>query len=515
MLGHRDMTMEDYVGIVRRRIWLLIVPPIALCIGAYFVSRIIPPRFASTTQVIVQAQSVSTEIVAPIITGQMNERLASMKEQILSRSHLQPLIERFSIFKDTKLSPEAKIQNLHDAIQVDPIHAMEDTRASQLPGFKITVTLGSARLAQQVCSEIYLLFSEEEGKTREARAEGETSFLDKVLDDARKKMNDQDARLATFKAKYIGSLPEDEASSLGMISTLSTQLDAVTQGLDRDQQTKTFTESMLQQQLSNLKNSQNSMITDSGSPDNLQEQLKKAQEDLVKLRAQYTEEYPDVQNKVREIEQLKQKIIVAQAVKPVTKSTEKQGEAASTSSVPEPASIQQLRATLGSIEISLKDKAKQQQELRNKIQMYEARIQLRPVVEQQYKELTRDFATAEKEYQTLLTQQGTVSRSAELDRQQQGEQFRILDAANLPEKPIFPNKLFFVAGGFGAGIGLGAAMVLLLEMKDKSLRTETDIELFLKIPTLAMVPMIDKRASTPKRFVFAAGKDDESLEAHT
>ncbi|MGA7786475.1 MAG: Wzz/FepE/Etk N-terminal domain-containing protein, partial [Candidatus Acidiferrales bacterium] len=316
MLGHRDMTMEDYIGIVRRHIWLLVLPPIVLCVGAYIAARIIPPRYSSTTQVLIQGQSVSQEIVPTMITGQLNDRLASMKEQIISRAYLQPLLDRFNLFNNSKLSLEGRVQKLREAIQVDAIHAMEDTRASQLPGFKITVTLGTARLAQQVCSEIYLMFSEEWGKSREATAEGTTTFLDKALDDARAKMNEQDSRLAAFKSRYTGSLPEDEQASLGMISTLSTQLDAATQGLDRDLQTKTFTESMLQQELSTWKNSQNS--TNGVNPEALQDELKKAQEELVTLRSKYYEEWPDVKIKLAEIEQLKQKIAAAQEIKPMT-----------------------------------------------------------------------------------------------------------------------------------------------------------------------------------------------------
>ena len=514
MLGHREMAMEDYLGILRRRVWLLVLPPIVLCVGAYLVSRFLPPRYSSTTQVLIQGQSVPTDVVAPIITGQLNDRLASMKEQILSRTHLEPLLERFDIFDESNLSLEARIQKLRDAIQVDPIHAMEDTRASQLPGFRITVTLASARLAQEVCSEIYRLYAEEWGKSREATAEGTTTFLDEALETARNKMNEQDARLASFKSRYTGSLPEDEQASLGMISTLSTQLDAVTQGLDRDLQTKTFTQSMLDQQVSTWKNSQNS-TTGTVNPDTLQDQLKKAQEDLVTLRSKYKDEWPDVKSKVEEIEELKQKIAAAQAIKPVTKPPEKQADTATANSIAEPLAIQQQRATLGSLEISIQEKTKQQQELRNRIQSYEAKIQLRPMVEQQYKELTRDFTSAQDEYNTLLKQRGTAARSAELERRQQGEQFRVLDAANLPEKPVFPNRLLFVAGGFGGGLVLGVALILGIEMRDKSLRTESDMEMFLKIPTLAMVPVINKRSVSQRRFVFPAAKDDASVGANT
>jgi polysaccharide chain length determinant protein (PEP-CTERM system associated) len=515
MLGHRDMTMEDYLGILRRRIWLLILPPIAVCGAAYLVSCLLPSRYASSTQVLVQTQRVPTAIVQPIITGELNDRLASMKEQILSRTHLQPLVERFNLFNDSSLSLETRVQKLHDSIQVDAIQAMEQTRSTQFPGFKITVTLGSARLAQTVCAEISTLFLEEDQKSRESQAEGTTDFLDKALTDARNKMNDQDAKLAEFKGRYMGSLPDDAARTLGMISSVSAQLDAVTQGLDRDFQSKTFNESMLQQQLATWRASQNSATTTGLSSDTLQEQLKKAQDDLVKLRAQYTDEWPDVKNKVSEIEELKQKIAAAQATKVVTNPPEKTTDTASNDSGLEPAAIQNIRATLKSLDLAIRDKTRQQDDLRTKIHKYEISLQISPGVEQQYRQLTRDFTSAQDEYNSLQKSRGTAVRGAELERRQQGEQFHLLDPANLPERPTFPNRVLFAGGGFGGGLALGIALILMLEMKDKSLRTESDVELFLKIPTLAMVPVIDKRSFTGKRFVFTAGNRDGSSEANS
>src|SRR5262249_26125300 len=145
-----------------------------------------------------------------------------------------------------------------------------------------------------------------------------------------------------------------------------------------------------------------------------------------------------------------------------------------------------------SIDISIHEKTKEQDEIRKKINVYEARLQLSPAVEQQYKELTRDFATAQEEYNALLKQSGKANMGAELERRQQGEQFQILDSASLPGRPAFPNRLYFTAGGFGGGLVLGLALMLILEMKDKSMRTESDVELFLKLPTLALVPVIDR-----------------------
>lgn len=514
MLGHRELTMEDYLGMARRHKWLLILPPVLLCVTAYLVSLLIPNRYASTTQVLVQAQSVPTTIVQPIIDGQLNDRLASMKEQILSRSRLQPIVEQFGLFDNAGLSEEARVLKLHEAIAVEPIEAMQDTRTNQLPGFRITVTLGNARLAQQVCTDITTIFLEENKRNRHATAGGITSFIDQNLQDAQNKMNEQDAKLAAFKGKYLGSLPEDGPASLGMIGSLSTQLDAVTRGLDSDQQNKTFNESMLQQELSAWKASLNG-TTETG-PDALQEQLKKAQEDLVKLRAQYTDEWPDVKNKVAEIDQLKQKIATAQANKSaVPNPADKQPDTSSASSAAEPAAVAQRRAIINVLDISIRDKMRQQDELKKKIQTYKARLQLSPVVEQQYRELTRDFTTAQEEYNTLLKQKGIAVRGTELDETQEGEQFKILDAASLAEKPNFPPRLAIAGGGFAGGFAIGLGLIMLLEVRDKSLRTESDIAMFLNIPTLALVPEMDKRAAGKKRFVFATGKDGGTLAANT
>jgi len=81
--------------------------------------------------------------------------------------------------------------------------------------------------------------------------------------------------------------------------------------------------------------------------------------------------------------------------------------------------------------------------------------------------------------------------SNDLDRHQEGEQFRVLDPANLPDKPSFPNRLQFLLGGFAGGMGLGVAIGFVLEMKDTSLRSERDVEFSLRLPVLAMVPAIE------------------------
>src|SRR5450755_1087926 len=154
MLGHRVMTVEDYTGILRRRIWLIVVPAIVLSGAAYLVSLKLTKKYESRTTVLVEAQRVPSELVKSLETGDPGEKLASMKEQIMSKSRLQPIVERFGLFNDSDLSIDARVAELQKAILVIAVDPMAGTRVSALPGFRISVILSDPRLAQQVCAEV-------------------------------------------------------------------------------------------------------------------------------------------------------------------------------------------------------------------------------------------------------------------------------------------------------------------------------------------------------------------------
>ena len=122
-------------------------------------------------------------------------------------------------------------------------------------------------------------------------------------------------------------------------------------------------------------------------------------------------------------------------------------------------------------------------------------MQSSPAIEQQYKELTRGYQTALDSYNDLLRKSDDAERAKELQQQQAGEQFRVLDPANLPDKPSFPNRPLFALGGLAGGLGLGLGLAFLLEMRDSSLRTEQDVEFSLRLPVLALIPTIEPASS--------------------
>jgi uncharacterized protein involved in exopolysaccharide biosynthesis len=152
--------------------------------------------------------------------------------------------------------------------------------------------------------------------------------------------------------------------------------------------------------------------------------------------------------------------------------------------------IQQLRAQLYQINSTIREKTAQQVQVQQEISSLQAKLRLSPAIAQEYKALTRDYQTALNVYNDLLKKQSDSEMATDLERRQQGEQFRVLDPPSLPQKPSYPNRRLFAAGGFFGGLAFGLAIVFALEVQDTTLRSERDVERLLKLPTLAMIPLL-------------------------
>jgi polysaccharide chain length determinant protein (PEP-CTERM system associated) len=480
MIGQHELTIEDYKTILRRRKWLLIIPAVVFSVSAYAVSLFLPARYKSETVVLVEAPAVSSELVRPI-GGDTNQRLATMREEILSRTRLQQIIEKFNLYREdrSKRSMEELVASLRSSIDVSAVRPMDRTNASGLPGFSIDVIAAQPQLAQQICTEITSMFLQQNVIVSERKAEDTTDFINRQLQEAKVKLDDQDARLADFQRRYTGALPDEAQTNFSLLSGLASQLDSVTQSINRAQQDKLFLESELSQQIATAKLSQTV-----GNPDALSRQLAALQDQLAALRTRYTDEHPDVTKVKNEISQLQQRMNEQAAPTHADNETEKPGASVDTPQV------QQLRAQLHQIDVTIHERMAEQLRLREQIDRVQARLELTPAVAQQYKALTRDYQTALNIYTDLLKKQNDSEMSRDLLRRQQGEQFRVLDPPSLPQEPTFPNRRLFAFGGLAGGVGFGLAIAFLLETQDTTLRTDKDVEHLLKLPTLAVIPAI-------------------------
>ena len=481
MVRNGEIGVAEAKRTLRRYWWILPLSTLFLGgmgLGATFV---LPKRYTSQTMVLVAQPAVGPDYVKPVVTEDLNHRLASMKEQILSRTRLQPIIEKFGLYAGVRgqVHIEDLVERLRTAVEIKPLEPTPGTQSRQLPGFYVDVTFDNPQIAQQICTEITSMFLEQNARERKQQANETTSFLSKQLEEAKKSLDDQDAKLAQFKRQYLGSLPEEEQSNLNILTGMNAQLEANTQALSRAHQDKVFNESLVGQQEANWKASQTGQ-----NPETAEQQIGALQDQLTSLQARYTSEHPDVIKLKSQIEELKKRMAGA-AKNNASASGSTQASAA------EPPQIQQLRAKLRQDDMNIADLTKRQSQIQDEIRQLQSRVQASPMVEQQMKELTRNYQTAQDFYNDLLKKRQNAGVAGDLESQQESEQFRVLDPPSLPDRPSFPKKAYFAGGGLGGGLAVGVAMLCLIAMGDKSMHTERDVELALKLPVLALVPVLE------------------------
>jgi polysaccharide chain length determinant protein (PEP-CTERM system associated) len=477
---HQEIGAKDVVTILRRRYLLILLFALFGGIAGYVAARVLPKRYTSKTLVLVEQPEVQP--VTPLAADNVNQRLATMQQQILSNARLEPVIHDLNLYPDDngRLPKEEIVDRLRQSITITPVAPMTETRAQNLPGFTISVVFENPQVAQKICSMITSMFIEEDIKVSQGVDVDTTKFLNEQLDQAKTNLDLQEAKLAAFQRRYVGSLPEDSQANLAFLNGQTTQLEATTQALNRAQQDKSFAESILAQQLSAWQASQSGQ-----NPETLEQQLEALQAQLVALQSKYTNDHPDVIKLKNDIAVLKRKIAESDQQRTNAAAVEK-----NTHPTGEPTQILQLRAQIHQYDQVIKERTAQQEELKKHIEVYQARVAASPTVEQEYKLLTRDHQTVLDSYNELLKKRDASAMSTQYDQSKQNDRFHVLDPANFPNEPSFPKMQIFAGGGFGAGLALAFGLSLLLEMHDTSMRSEHDVEVVLRLPVLAMIPVI-------------------------
>ncbi len=494
-MENRELTMDDYLAMVKRRLKVILIPALLAPIAGFLVSYAFPPKYSSQSLVLVEGQKVPDAYVTPVITSDFTQRLATMQQQVLAGNRLRPMIERLGIAKPGEEG--AIIQEIRTNMTVEPVITDITANApsapsssskkskgkkpsgTEVPGFYVRYISSTPRRAQQICSELTGLLVEENLRTRAGVAQGTTDFLTRQVDEAKSALDDQDAKLADFKRKYMGQLPGDSENNLRILMSMNSQLDANTQTLNRAQQDKAYTESLLAQQLAAWKTSGSS-----NSPQTMEQQLNILQAQLMQLQARYTDDHPDVIKTKADIAEVKKRLAEASNAAAASTDTTQKANAS------EPPEIRQLRLQVHQYDNVITQASADQKRLQSQIQLYQARTAMSPAIEEQYKGLTRDYDNAQSQYRDLLTKKSSSELAANMESQQQGEQMHVLDPAGLPSDPSFPNRLFFAGGGLGAGLALGVGIALWLEIRDRSIRTEKDASAAMDLPLLVSVPWV-------------------------
>jgi polysaccharide biosynthesis transport protein len=463
-MQRRPMTdVKDYLGLVSRRWPWIAVPTFAAVFLTLIVSAYLPKAYRSETTILVDPPKVPNDIVKMSQQNDVVERLQTISQQVLSRTQLQKLIEQFGLYKNEKnASVEDLVNLMRENIQLEQV-SDNRVKSLDLAAFKISFLGPTPGVAQSVTRQLASLYIEENLKVKEAQAEGTHEFVDKELERARVALQEQEAKIKDFKAKHMGSLPEQMQSNLQLVAQLQTALQANNDGLSRAQQNRAYLQSI-------------SESVKTAPPATLEEQeLKQKRGELLAAEQKYKPEHPDVQRLRREVAALQAQV----------------------NALGGGASQQQTvaKSQITAVEEEIKDRTRRSAELEGQIRAMQGRMAASPVLEQEWSEINRDYQVQSQNYQTLLQKKNASSMVVQVERDAKGEQFRVLDPASLPIKSAKPNMLRVNLGGLAFGFVLGFGLAFLQEMKDSTIHSESDIRFYVPANLLGCMPEIATTAS--------------------
>ena len=478
-------SMFHYLEILIRRRWAVIVPAVVISGLTVPIVFSIPATYQSTTLILVEAQKVPETLVRTTVTTPIEDRLQAISQQILSRTRLQRVIEKFNLYQSNDPTSEGWIakwwmrlrsdrppESSSAPVTLDHVERLRRNIDIQVPrgrnpGSIISIAFvgDDPRTVMDVTNELASLFIEENLRVREAQAEGTTEFLENELQQMKVQLEAHEEALRSFKERSMGELPE--------------QLDTNLRTLDRLQIERQMLENSLKNAEDRYADLNRQLTSDTlgggDSPATVAGRLQALRIRLAYLRTEYTEEYPDIVLLKKEIAAVETEL-AAQAT---------------TSTPPAMPGGGAVNARLAEQRREIQTIRQRQQVVVAQINDYEKRVERTPHREQELAMVLRDYENVQRGYQALLGKRQEAKIAESLERRQKAEIFRILDPANFPERPYQPNRVFLIMLGMAGGLAAGIGLAVFREQLDASIKTEADlVEASTGIPVLAVVPFV-------------------------
>ena len=506
--GKVSRSLDEYWAIARRRRWYVLLPVFACWAIAWAGSWLVPSTFQSEALILVEQQKVPEQYVVPNVTMNLQDRLQSMTQQILSRTRLQSTINRFHLYETHRrtefLQTDDPVEQMRKDIKIDLVES--PGRPGQLTAFRIRYSAGTPQLAQQVNSELTSLFIDENLRSQQQLSESTTAFLQSQLADARAKLEEQEAKVRAFKASHFGNLPSQVETNVQILNGLQAQLQSIQRALDGANQQKLYLES-LQQEYQAIQASLNKGDSTGTSADTFEKDLADLRHQLQEARLRYTEDYPDVvqlKDKISQMEKLKQKTDLGIAANEKSAKPTSDVDPASAVSVQHGSTspMMQIQSQLKANHLEIQNYQQSEKKLESDIATYQARLNLTPETEQELADISRGYEESKTNYNSLLKKQNDSQLATSLEQRQQGEQFRILDPPSLPARPSAPNHLLISLAGLGLGFAVGAGLAAFLEMTNVRVRQEKDLEDVVPLKVLIGIPHLDAPGEDRSRILF-------------
>lgn len=508
----RPLDFEDYIDILRRhRSWILGPTFLGLVFGVV-TAFLWEDSYVARGKIRVTPPQVPARFVPGNVSEEMTARINAIAQEIITRSSLQNLIQTYNLYPDDRkrLPMEDVIDRMRRAIGIDNIQSYSRSGSPQYHVFTVSFVYSDRRLAQKICSELIDRFTRQSIESRLNSSRQTTLFLSDQYEAAKRELDEIDARIAVFKSKYFGELPEQEQLVMTRLSGMESTLQATAGQLSRAQQDKL----QLETQLRDLREQAAALVQPAPAAESsavaaqrnpkiaeLQREIERARNSLRVLRESYTESHPDVQRLVAFIEGREKQLeeILQEDRKQQQEAAASPGRAA-VHAIPEAtlarlrelnSAIVRLQAALQAKDMEIEDYNRQINDLKNRIRATQAKLEGGAAISQEYLQLVRDRELAARRYEELGRKLQDSSMATDLVSRGQSETMEVLESPVIPEEPIAPNRPLIIAVGIALGAAVGIGLASVREIKDTSLKNLKDVRAYTRLTVLGSVPLLE------------------------
>lgn len=488
-----DFRPEDALEILeRRKWWIAIAAVLGLSLGAV-VYVLLPPEYEASTTILVEPQEIPQDFVQSTVTLSIDQRLRTLRERVTGHDNLNELIDAVGT---ARLDPEGNhsregiMAGIRERLEVSL--GAPQTAASV---FNISYRDSDPELAAAVVREVADLFVAENIKDRAAQAAATAEFLDRELAKLRAELDAKEEELSEFKEGRMGALPDQLDSNLRELDRLTTSLNA---NLEAQTAARERIAALEQQMASGelAAPGGTSQVAEGSAASKLQE----LRAELFDMERIYTDEHPNVKRLRAEVERLERE--VAENAERV-----EAGDLTALDPV-----TRQLASQIEQERLQLSARRRQEENLRERIDTLQARVEQTPALEAELQTLMRDIGSLRHTYAELLAKRHEAALAKNLETAQKGESFKVLRPAIPPRYPAFPSLVMMLPGGLAVGLALVALLVLGAEVRNPSFRSVARLTRTLGLPVIASVPRIDDDRIFGEK---PSGDVDPRLVVHT
>jgi polysaccharide chain length determinant protein (PEP-CTERM system associated) len=495
----KEINYDYLLAAFRRRFWYVVIPFFVIFMAAIVYCMKAPKLYRSTSLILVQPQEVPADYVKSTVTSDVRSRINTITDEVLSRSALEQIITKYGLYEKLRSSGRMfeATRTLRQSIKVN-VKQAGDQWSRGPSSFDISFEGESPAKVRDVTADLANLFLDRNYRLRAEQAAGTLKFLDRELERMRETLRQKEELVRQFKERHLGSLPEQAENNSRILTQLQQHMDSINASLQRAEDRKI----LLQTQSSRLRALQPGTSGSAGQAET-PNTLEGLRQELQRLQSRYSDKHPDV---VR----IKRLIANAEKGGEARGGQRGVGEAAGSSRGTDTQRLIGVQREDLSTETQLIDKEiltlrQEREKARLQIEDYRQRIESGPKVEQMFVDLHRDYQQASDNYQSLLQKKLQAQLAENLERTEKGEQFKIVDIADLPRVPYKPDIRKILPGGLVAALGCGLGLAFLLEYVDRSFRSRKEVEGVLGIPLLVTVPFIHTDKDLQKRKARLAG----------